>query len=48
MPYSTTHASWKEEDRIAVGISPGFVRFSTGIEDSKDLIEDFEQALNSL
>ena len=48
MPCTTTHVSWKEEDRIAVGISPGFVRFSTGIESSEDLIADFEQALNSL
>ena len=48
MPCTTTHVSWKEEDRIAAGISPGFVRFSTGIEDSEDLIADFEQALNSL
>ena len=48
MPCTTTHVSWKEEERIAVGINPGFVRFSTGIEDSEDLIADFEQALNSL
>ena len=48
MPCSTTHVSWKPEDRLAAGIGPGFVRFSTGIEDSEDLIADFEQALNSL
>ena len=48
MPCTTTHVSWKEEERIAVGINPGFVRFSTGIEDSEDLIADFEQALNSI
>ena len=48
MPCTTTHVSWKVEERIAVGINPGFVRFSTGIEDSEDLIADFEQALNSL
>ena len=48
MPCSTTHVSWKAEDRIAVGIGPGFVRFSTGLENSEDLISDFEQALNLL
>ena len=48
MPCSTTHVSWKTEDRLAAGIGPGFVRFSTGLEDSEDLIADFEQALNSL
>ena len=48
MPCSTTHVSWKAEARIAVGIGPGFVRFSTGLENSEDLISDFEQALNLL
>ena len=48
MPCSTTHVSWKVEDRLAAGIGPGFVRFSTGLEDAEDLISDFEQALNSL
>ena len=29
----------------AVGISPGSVRLSVGLEDAADLIEDLEQAL---
>jgi len=48
MPCSTTHVSWKKEDRLAAGIGLGFVRFSTGLEDSEDLILDFEQALNKI
>ena len=48
MPCSTTHVSWKTEDRLAAGIVPGFIRFSTGLEDSEDLIADFKQALDSL
>jgi len=48
MPCSTTHVSWKKEDRLAAGIGLGFVRFSTGLEDVEDLISDFEQALNKL
>ena len=48
MPCSTTHVSWKKEDRLAAGIGLGFVRFSTGLEDSEDLIADFEQALNKI
>ena len=48
MPCSTTHVSWKSEDRLAAGIGPGFIRFSTGLEDSEDLIADFNQALDSL
>jgi len=48
MPCSTTHVSWKKEDRLAAGIGLGFVRFSTGLEDAEDLIADFEQALDKL
>jgi cystathionine beta-lyase/cystathionine gamma-synthase len=48
MPCSTTHVSWKAEDRLAAGIGPGFIRFSTGLEDFEDLIADFKQALDSL
>ena len=48
MPCSTTHVSWKAEDRLAAGIGPGFIRFSTGLEDSEDLVADFKQALDSL
>ena len=48
MPCSTTHVSWKKEDRLAVGIGLGFVRFSTGLEDVEDLISDFEQALEKI
>jgi len=46
MPYSTTHASWTQEDRIAAGIDLGFIRFSTGLEDFDDLRNDFEQSLS--
>ena len=48
MPYSTTHASWTQEDRLAAGIDLGFIRFSTGLEDFDDLKDDFDQALSSL
>ena len=48
MPCSTTHVSWKAEDRLVAGIGPGFIRFSTGLEDSEDLVADFKQALDSL
>jgi cystathionine beta-lyase/cystathionine gamma-synthase len=48
MPCSTTHVSWSQEDRLEAGIGLGFIRFSTGIEDTEDLISDFEQALDKL
>jgi cystathionine gamma-synthase len=46
-PASMTHASVPAEVRRKVGISDGLIRFSAGIEDTQDLIDDLEQALNS-
>jgi methionine-gamma-lyase len=42
---SVTHTQLTSEERRAVGISDGLVRVSVGIEDSTDVIEDFERAL---
>ena len=47
-PASMTHASIPEDERKAVGITDGLVRFSVGIEDADDLIEDIQTALNTL
>lgn len=44
-PASMTHACMKPEDRRAAGFSDGLVRYSVGIEDVGDLIEDLRQAL---
>ncbi len=44
-PAIMTHASVPPEQRQALGISDGLVRFSVGIEDVADLIEDIQQAL---
>ena len=45
MPFNTSHAGLSEEERAQMGIGPGFIRLSCGIEDVKDIIEDLEQAL---
>jgi cystathionine gamma-lyase/cystathionine beta-lyase/cystathionine gamma-lyase/homocysteine desulfhydrase len=42
---STTHAALSDEDRQRLGITPGLVRLSVGIEDKEDLIADLDQAL---
>jgi cystathionine beta-lyase/cystathionine gamma-synthase len=42
---SMTHATVPKEDREKVGIYDNFVRLSIGLESSKDLINDLEQAL---
>ncbi|MGA1800594.1 O-succinylhomoserine sulfhydrylase [Rhizobium sp. HT1-10] len=44
-PATTTHKNLTDEARAELGISPGTVRFSAGIEDTDDLIEDFAKAL---
>ena len=44
-PRYTSHAHMAPEERAAIGIPDGFLRFSVGIEDVGDLIADFEQAL---
>ena len=41
----TSHHLLKEEDRVEQGITNNLIRFSVGIEDTEDLIEDIEQAL---
>lgn len=45
LPFNTSHVKLSEADRTAMGIPPGFVRVSVGIEDAEDLIEDFGRAL---
>ena len=44
-PASATHRQLSEDQLVAAGISPGMIRFSVGIEDVRDIIEDIEQAL---
>ena len=44
-PASTTHSKLTEEERQAVGISPGMVRISVGLEHIEDIIEDVLQAV---
>ena len=47
-PASMTHLSVAEGRRAELGISDNLVRISIGIEDSDDLIADFEQALEAV
>jgi cystathionine gamma-synthase len=44
-PLTTSHVECSAEERAAAGIPEGLVRYSTGIEDVEDLIDDLEQAL---
>ncbi len=44
-PWSMTHAATPEARRLEVGVTPGLVRLSVGIEDAEDLWNDIENAL---
>jgi len=44
-PVTTSHAGLSPSERAAAGISDALIRVSVGIEDVRDLIEDFAQAL---
>ncbi|WP_046865302.1 O-acetylhomoserine aminocarboxypropyltransferase [Microvirga massiliensis] len=44
-PASTTHRQLSDEQRVLAGAGPEVVRLSVGLEDTKDLIEDLDQAL---
>jgi cystathionine beta-lyase/cystathionine gamma-synthase len=44
-PATMTHASIPEEERNRLGVTPGLVRISVGLEDVEDLIADLDQAL---
>ncbi len=46
-PTSTTHSKLKEEERLAVGITPGLIRISVGLEHIEDLKADIGKALRS-
>lgn len=47
-PESMTHASVPVETRKRLGITPGLVRISVGIEDIEDLIGDLENAFEGV
>ncbi|MCG8615486.1 MAG: cystathionine gamma-synthase family protein, partial [Desulfobacterales bacterium] len=47
-PATTSHVECSREERAAMGIPESLIRYSTGIENPEDLIEDLRQALDSL
>jgi O-succinylhomoserine sulfhydrylase len=44
-PASTTHAKLSNEERLNVGITPGMIRISAGLENKDDILNDILQAL---
>lgn len=47
-PATTTHQRLSEEQRAGLGITPGLVRISIGIEDHRDLLADLMGALEAV
>jgi O-acetylhomoserine (thiol)-lyase len=45
-PASTTHSQLTEEEQVATGVTPDFVRLSVGIEHIDDILYDLDQALS--
>ena len=46
-PATTTHSQLTEEELLAAGVTPGYVRLSIGIEHPDDIIADLKQALDA-
>jgi O-succinylhomoserine sulfhydrylase len=46
-PTTTTHRSMTEEQRLEIGLTPGWVRVSVGLESARDLGRDIERALEA-
>ena len=44
-PATTTHQQLSEEERLATGVTPDFIRLSIGLENIEDIINDIDQAL---
>lgn len=47
-PTTTTHQRLSEDARATLGITPGLVRLSVGLEDPEDLREDIDRALEAV
>lgn len=47
-PATTTHSQLSEEDRLASGVTEGYVRLSVGIEHIDDIVADLKQALDKV
>lgn len=47
-PASETHRQLTDEQLVAAGINPGMIRFSVGLENIQDILEDIKQSLDSI
>ncbi len=47
-PVTMTHAAVPRQERVAAGITDGLVRLSVGLEDTEDLIDALQVALERI
>lgn len=47
-PATATHRQLTDEQLIACGVDPGLIRFSVGLENVDDIIEDIDQSLRNM
>ena len=47
-PASHTHRQMSEEQLKEAGVAPDLIRFSVGLEDAQDIIDDLQQALDAM
>lgn len=47
-PWSMSHIRVPEQEKLEIGVTPGMIRFSVGIEDVDDLVADLDQALAAI
>ena len=47
-PASMTHSTYSSEERARYGITDGLIRLSIGLENSEDILEDIERALETV
>ena len=46
-PASTTHSQLSEEELLATGVTPDYIRLAVGLENIEDIKEDIDQALRA-
>lgn len=47
-PWTMTHATMSPDQKSEIGVTPGLIRLSIGVEDPDDLVSDLDQALGEV
>lgn len=47
-PASATHRQLTDEQLVAAGVNPGLIRFSVGLENVEDILDDIRQSMEQV